>query len=237
VLCELADQPAVLEALRNHFRVAAAEWDLFRWQGIRTRAMQAFNGSAPALASAEILPCYVLPMPRTFHNLLAGVSSNMRKNVRKAYQLLDRDGHAINFRTVGAVDGRNGALESFFRLHSARAQVSEMSFKHADRFADAVNRHFITEFVGAMARQGRLRIFVLRRDRSQSAGIPGGSGIIPLLFRLRSGLAPVQHHDDVDGGNHALGDLPQAQRGKFVDQQGSIEVALETQGNHLYGRT
>jgi CelD/BcsL family acetyltransferase involved in cellulose biosynthesis len=85
----------------------------------------------------------------------------MRKNVRKAYQLLDRDGHAINFRAVGALDDHNGALESFFRLHSARAQVSEMNFKHADRFADAVNRDFIREFVGAMALQGRLRIFEL----------------------------------------------------------------------------
>jgi CelD/BcsL family acetyltransferase involved in cellulose biosynthesis len=161
VVCELADQPAVLEALRDHFRVAAAEWDLFRWQGIRAKAMRTFNGSAPALTSEEILPDYVLPLPRTFHNLLAGVSSNMRKNVRKAYQLLDRDGHAFNFRAAGAVDGHNGALESFFRLHSARAEVSEMSFKHADRFADTVNRDFIREFVGAMALQGRLRIFEL----------------------------------------------------------------------------
>jgi CelD/BcsL family acetyltransferase involved in cellulose biosynthesis len=161
VVCELGDQPAVLEALRNHFRVATADWDLFRWQGLRAKALRAFNGNAPPLDSAEILPDFVLPLPPTFHNLLAGVSSNMRKNVRKAYQLLDRDGHAFKFRAVGAVDGHNAALESFFRLHSARAQVSEMSFKHADRFADAANRDFIREFAGAMALQGRLRIFEL----------------------------------------------------------------------------
>jgi CelD/BcsL family acetyltransferase involved in cellulose biosynthesis len=161
VVCELADQLAVLQALRNHFHVAVADWDLFRWQGIRAKAMLAFNGSTPPLGSAEILPDYVLPLPATFHNLLAAVSSNMRKNLRKAYQLLDRDGHAFNFRAVGAVDEYHGALERFFRLHSARAQVSEVNFKHADRFADGVNRDFIREFAGAMALQGRLRIFEL----------------------------------------------------------------------------
>jgi len=131
VVCELADQPGVLEALRNHFRVAVPDRDLFRWQGIRAEAMQAFNCSAPALGSVEILP------------------------------LLDRDGHPFHFRAVGAVEDHYGALESFFRLHAARAQVSEMNFKHADRFADGVNRDFIREFVGAMALQGRLRIFEL----------------------------------------------------------------------------
>ena len=36
-----------------------------------------------------------------------------------------------------------------------------MQFKHADRFADDVNRNFIREFASAMALRGRLRIFEL----------------------------------------------------------------------------
>ena len=47
VVCDLADQPAVVKALRNHFRVADANWDLFHWQGIRASVMQVLDGSAP----------------------------------------------------------------------------------------------------------------------------------------------------------------------------------------------
>jgi CelD/BcsL family acetyltransferase involved in cellulose biosynthesis len=161
VVCDLANQPAVVKALRNHFRVADANWDLFHWQGIRSSVMQVLDGSAPPLGSAVIQPNYVLPLPATFQNLLAGMSLNMRKNVRKAHHYLERDRHAFSFRAIGSDEYRSGALESFFRLHSARARAALMHFKHADRFADRVNRDFITELAGAMALRGRLRIFEL----------------------------------------------------------------------------
>jgi CelD/BcsL family acetyltransferase involved in cellulose biosynthesis len=161
VVCDPADQPAVVKALRNHFRVADVDWDLFRWQGIRASVMQVLDGSAPPLSSAVIQPDYVLPLPATFQNLLAGMSLNMRKNVRRAHQYLERDRHAFNFRATETDEDHSNALESFFRLHSARARAAQMHFKHPDRFADQVNRDFITELAGAMALQGRFRIFEL----------------------------------------------------------------------------
>jgi len=161
LVCDPADQPAVVKALRNHFRVADANWDLFHWQGIRPSVMQELDGSAPALDSVVIQPDYVLPLPTTFQNLLAGMSLNMRKNVRKSHVYLERDRHAFSFRAIGADDDHNGALDSLFRLHSSRARAAMMHFKHADRFADQVNRDFITELAGAMALRGRLRIFEL----------------------------------------------------------------------------
>jgi CelD/BcsL family acetyltransferase involved in cellulose biosynthesis len=159
VVCELADQPAVVKVLRNHFRAKGVDWDLFRWQGIRANVLQALDGSAPPLGGTVIQQDYVLPLPATFQILLAGMSLNMRKNIRRAHHYLARDCHAFNFRAVGTVGDYRDALERFFRLHSARAQAAEMQFKHADRFADRVNRQFITEFAGAMALRNRLRIF------------------------------------------------------------------------------
>jgi len=123
--------------------------------------MQALDGSAPPLDRAIIQPDYVLPLPFTFQNLLASMSLNMRKNIRRAYQHLERDCHTFNFRVGGITGDHRSALESFFRLHSARARVAEMHFKHRDSFADRVNRDFISEFALAMALSGRLIIFEL----------------------------------------------------------------------------
>ena len=190
VICEPADQPAVIKALRNHFRDADTDWDLFRWQGIRANVMQALDGSAPSLGSPVTQSDYVLPLPATFQIFLASMSLNTRKNVRKSYKYLERDRHVFNFRVVNTVRDHSNALESFFRLHSARARVAEMHFKHRDSFADRVNRDFISEFALAMALSGRLIIFELEIGKETVAsqvGFLGGRE----LYLYYSGYDPA----------------------------------------------
>ena len=156
VVCEAANQPAVIAALRQFLHRSACRWDLLRWHGLRLLPPPVGGRSSPLQTST--LPGYLLRLPASWQQLMGGVSSNMRKSVRKAYEFLDRDGHAFTFR---AVEAPAGALDEFFRLHRARAGFADMHFRHPDRFAHTTARAFMTDVANAMARQGRLRIFEL----------------------------------------------------------------------------
>jgi CelD/BcsL family acetyltransferase involved in cellulose biosynthesis len=156
VICDPADQAAIVTELRQFLHRSGCRWDLLRWQGLRSLPPPVSGRGGPLQTGA--LPDYVLRLPASWQQLLAGVSSNMRKSVRKAYEFLERDGHAFAFR---AVDAPSGALDEFFRLHGARAGVADMHFKHPDRFGNPTARAFMTDVANAMARQGRLKIFEL----------------------------------------------------------------------------
>ena len=113
------------------------------------------------LLGTETLPDYVITVPGTWKDLLAKVSSNMRKSVRKSYEFLERDGHSLKFRAVMGVGENSAALHTFLRLHAARAAVEDMSFRHPDRFANEANRGFLIDLAAELSRQRRLMIFEL----------------------------------------------------------------------------
>ena len=159
VICEPADQPAVLRALREYL-CSNYQWDVWKWYGVRGGAMLGTPpGGATTLLDTQTLPDYVLPLPATWQGLLARVSSNMRKSLRKSYEFLERDGHSFSFRPIVGVGPSGSALEAFLRLHSARAAVADMNFKHPDRFEDGTNRAFLVDLAAEMARRQRLIIF------------------------------------------------------------------------------
>lgn len=84
----------------------------------------------------------------------------MRKNVRKAYELLERAGYDFALRVVHEPPDVKRALDRFFVLHSSRAKVPDM-IRHPDKFAAPLNRAFLIDCVSNMAERGRLRIFEL----------------------------------------------------------------------------
>ena len=75
---------------------------------------------------------------------MASVSSNMRKNVRKAYEALQSTGHNFDFCVIEKVEDVGNALHRFFRLYSLRADAPNMVV-HPDNFKAPKNRTFITE--------------------------------------------------------------------------------------------
>jgi CelD/BcsL family acetyltransferase involved in cellulose biosynthesis len=106
------------------------------------------------------LPDYILALPETWDKLRATVSANMRKNIRKAYEFLERDGHAFTFRAIARPEIMPAALDRFFLLHAARADVTDM-IQHPNKFASARNRSFFIEYAQRMAERGLLRLFEL----------------------------------------------------------------------------
>ena len=161
VICCPDRQDEVIKALANYLTGRKDRWDVFWWTGIR-RESSAYNA---LIARGELivdceLPDYVLQLPDTWDKVRANVSSNMRKNIRKAYEFLERDGHSFTFRSVARAEVVPAALERFFALHAARADVAGM-IQHPNKFASSRNRSFFVEYAQRMADRGLLRLFEL----------------------------------------------------------------------------
>jgi CelD/BcsL family acetyltransferase involved in cellulose biosynthesis len=161
VICCADRQDEVIKALANYLLGRTDRWDVFWWTGIR-RESAAYNALVDrgALIVDCELPAYVLRLPETWDKLRANVSSNMRKNIRKAYEFLERDRYSFTFRAIARPDAAPAALERFFALHAARAEVADM-IRHPNKFANPRNRNFFVEYAQRMAECGLLRLFEL----------------------------------------------------------------------------
>src|SRR5262245_52544926 len=143
VICRPERQAEVIQELSSYFHNRNAERDLFSWNGIRSNA--SVNGLLRVSSGTE-LPAYILPLPETWEKLRLTFSSNMRKTVRKCYEVLERDGHSFVLRVVERPADVPTALERFFMLHSARANAAEMVM-HPDKFSARSNRAFLVDYI------------------------------------------------------------------------------------------
>jgi CelD/BcsL family acetyltransferase involved in cellulose biosynthesis len=162
VICNADRQDEVISALSNYLLSRKASWDVFWWTGIRheSSVFDALVGQG-ALIEDSKLPDYILALPPTWDELRAKVSSNMRKNLRKAYEFLERDGHAFIFRAISRPADVPAALKRFLVLHAARADVSDMTIAHPNKFGNLRHRSFLIDYAQRMAERGLLRLFEL----------------------------------------------------------------------------
>jgi CelD/BcsL family acetyltransferase involved in cellulose biosynthesis len=162
IVCAPEDQAAVLETLHRYFQRDFQKWDLFRWDGIDGGLPPNVvdpEGSRPdAIAQ---LPNYFIVLPGTWSELQSRLSAKFRRNMRKRYEFLARDGHVFKFHVIDSQSKIDQSLETFFRLHALRAQFDAMDVKHPNRFADRVNREFLSEYTREMSARGGSRIFEL----------------------------------------------------------------------------
>jgi CelD/BcsL family acetyltransferase involved in cellulose biosynthesis len=161
VICRPEDHNDVIHALVQHFRRHRREWDVFRWNGLLHAASEyrAITNGEDFAARYE-LSDYVVELPCSWDELKARVSSNMRKNLRKAYEFLERDGLQYAVRVAEGAEGIGVAIERFLSLHTARSQAEGM-IDHPDRFATAQSRAFLVDYLWQLAGQGQLRLFEL----------------------------------------------------------------------------
>jgi CelD/BcsL family acetyltransferase involved in cellulose biosynthesis len=161
VISRAEDQTIVVQALVEHFLGRRDEWDVFRWSGLR-HPVDTYGALCPpcTFMAREDLPDFVLDLPKSWNDLRLQVSSNMRKNLRKAYEFLERDGFAITLRVTERPDGVGPAMARFLALHAARADAVGMIF-HPDKFARARERDFFWDYLRGAADRGELRIFEL----------------------------------------------------------------------------
>ena len=88
----------------------------------------------------------------------------MRKNIRKAYEFLERDGHKFVFRVVDQPADVHTAVNRFFTLHVARADATDMNNYHPNRFQTPRNRNFMMDYAHQTAKKGQLCLLELEID-------------------------------------------------------------------------
>src|SRR5262249_38724221 len=147
--CRQSDELRVMEALSDHLSERRHEWDLFVWTGIRTdKIMRSRLGHL--LKIYKQTPEYLVSLPESWDKFRSGLSSNMKEKVRKCYRVLERDGHAFEFRAVSHPEEILVSLRRFFDLHSARARLEDATI-HRDYFEDVSHREFMTNAVRLFA--------------------------------------------------------------------------------------
>ena len=160
-VCREDDQPEVVHALLAMFRERANDWDWLHWYGIRERPETwAIIARGGELQKGEGNPDYVLQLPETWDAFRAGLSRNIKESLRKCYNSLKRDGHAFVFRAVEEPAPVRAAIERFFALHSARANV-DTNVRHGDVFGSSRAREFLLDVAQENAERGAMRVFQL----------------------------------------------------------------------------
>jgi CelD/BcsL family acetyltransferase involved in cellulose biosynthesis len=174
LVCAPDDQPACVAALAAFFRDQYRFWDLLRWDGLRASPNgERVHGLSEACDAGGQLPNYFIPLPSTWEEMLSRLNGKFKRNIRKRYELLAKDGFTFKFRVNENADSIGKSLHRFFDLHGLRAKSDEMDVKHPDRFTNDVNRAFIADYVNSLAGRGACRIFELEIDSRPIASILG----------------------------------------------------------------
>ena len=162
MICRNEDQGRALQALAGCLRDKRTQWDMIFWSGLDGQGAQ--RGLLQELGSLfpiGELPAYFIRLPGTWDELRLSLSSNMRKNIRKAYEFIEDAGSAYEFQVIEKATEAETALDRFFFLHASRSNAPNM-IRHPNKFAAARNRAFLIEYVRKIAERGQLRIFQLR---------------------------------------------------------------------------
>lgn len=161
VICRPEDHDRVILTLAEHFHRTCGDWDVFRWSGLRQPASW-YNAMPNDLrfVARRNLPDYIVNLPPSWDTLKAHVSSNMRRKIRKSYQLLERDGHDFALRVVERPEDVPAAMDRFLALHVARSDATAM-IDHPNKFATPRSRAFLASYLRRSAETGEVRLFEL----------------------------------------------------------------------------
>jgi CelD/BcsL family acetyltransferase involved in cellulose biosynthesis len=162
---------------------------------------------------------FTLKLPKTWDELRAGLSRNMKEALRKCANALPRDGHDHKVDVISAPDEIRPALRQLIRLHALRA-AADGGVLHPNVFAAQAARGFITEIVHELARRGEVRIF--------SLSVSGQPVAMRLGFVCASDLYLYYSGYDPAWGRYSVMTTVVAEAIKWAIQQGFDRVNLST---------
>jgi CelD/BcsL family acetyltransferase involved in cellulose biosynthesis len=161
VICRPEDHLPVVKAVAAHFVAACGDWDVFRWAGLH-HTVDEYD--QPGLKCKFLmrgeLPDYLIRLAGSWDDLRLRVSANMRKNLRRPYEFLERDGINFALRVTERHEDVAAAFARFLVLHAARARAPDMIL-HSYKFGPSNVRAFFGAYLHAAAERGELRIFEL----------------------------------------------------------------------------
>ncbi len=106
---------------------------------------------------------YLLTLPNSWAAFRTALPRNIKESLRKCYNSLKRDGLEFRLQLAETVDSVEPALQRFFELHAARAELKG-TVAHNNAFATAGAQHFLKDVCRRFVARGALRIFQLVID-------------------------------------------------------------------------
>jgi CelD/BcsL family acetyltransferase involved in cellulose biosynthesis len=175
-------------ALIDDVLASARSVDWIHWSGLSKAGCAAIEQRQPWATWGAGQVCSLIELPETWDDLKGSRSRNLKEALRKGYNSLKREGLPYSLEVVTGVEIAS-ALEDFFRLHQARAEL-EGTVHHRDVFATEASRAFLRETCERFAHDGALRIFRLR-IRDAVAATRVGFLLGDSLYLYYSGYDPA----------------------------------------------
>lgn len=163
-VCRREDLAAVSAALVAHVALEDG-YDWVQWRGLSPEAQ--FAGDPAVFLPDGKLDSidHFLRLDASWETYKSTLPRNIKESLRKCYNSLARDGIRFTFRVIETGPAVREAIDVFFRLHAGRAGLAG-TIDHADAFASASAKAFLSDYAEAMALGGSLRIFQLVIDET-----------------------------------------------------------------------
>jgi CelD/BcsL family acetyltransferase involved in cellulose biosynthesis len=161
LLCRQEHEAGVHAALVGDLFARDRLWECLMLEGIRSTAtlsrLAELHGEP---VQTEVTPCFLLTLPESWEAFRATRSRNVKESLRKCANSLKRAGLVPVHRVASTGPELMRALESFFTLHTARANRSD-TVPHTNVFDTPLARSFLRALVVTYASSGAVRIFTM----------------------------------------------------------------------------
>jgi len=177
-------------ALLAHLREVSGEWDSLTLSGVpKEGELVGFIASSyPNAEWTKDTPDFVLTLTPTWEEFKGKLSRNIKESLRKCYNSLKRDGHVFTLEVTTARVDVAAALDRFFFLHQARADLAG-TITHRNVFDASMARRFLVDVCERFAERGMLRIFSLKIG-DKTAAMRLGFVLGDSLYLYYSGFDP-----------------------------------------------
>jgi CelD/BcsL family acetyltransferase involved in cellulose biosynthesis len=221
VLVSDASQIDAHRVLLAHLREVSSEWDTLTLSGVPKEGKLS-SVVAAAFRNTEWTtetPDFVLTLTPTWEEFKGKLSRNIKESLRKCYNSLKRDGHDLRVEVTTARGDVAAALDRFFFLHQARAELSG-TINHRNVFDAAMARRFLTDVCERFAERDALRIFALNIG-DKVAAMRVGFVLGDSLYLYYSGYDP-------EFGKYSVMTTAVAEAIKYAIEQRFTTVNLST---------
>jgi CelD/BcsL family acetyltransferase involved in cellulose biosynthesis len=225
VLSSADRQAEAHRTLLEYLREISGEWDTLTLSGVPKEGdMSALvTGLYPNVEWTKETPDFVLTMAPTWDEFKGKLSRNIKESLRKCYNSLKRDGHEFALEVTTARSEIAAALDRFFFLHQARADLSG-TITHRNVFDASMARRFLVDVCQRFAERGALRIFSLKIG-DKTAAMRIGFVLGDSLYLYYSGYDP-------DFAKYSVMTTTVAEAIKYAIEQRFVTVNLST-GNDV----
>ena len=148
-------------ALLHDLKATKGTWD---WMVLTLPVhdgLQAMVGQMfPGFVVAKEIPLFHVNLAPTWEAFKAKLGRNIKESIRRCYNAPKRDGVSLEFEVLDDCSDVGPALQEFFRLHSARAELVD-TVRHGDVFGSVRAKNFLVDVSQRCARLGTFRAFRL----------------------------------------------------------------------------